>query len=180
MDMRRTDQAPSAAERCAIGGAIVLALAGLAAPFYARPGIGTALAALLLIAAAVIAGALFWTRRTSARADAIAAPTLAAPAARAPLEPAPEELRRQLETLRHTQGELLLAKQAAEAAMMAKGEFLATMSHEIRTPLNGVLPLLELVLSSSLQPDQRDYLSTAHASARELLRIVDAILDYSK
>jgi CheY-like chemotaxis protein/HPt (histidine-containing phosphotransfer) domain-containing protein/two-component sensor histidine kinase len=54
------------------------------------------------------------------------------------------------------------------------------MSHEIRTPLNGVLPLLELVLSSSLQPDQRDYLSTAHASARELLRIVDAILDYSK
>jgi CheY-like chemotaxis protein/HPt (histidine-containing phosphotransfer) domain-containing protein/two-component sensor histidine kinase len=64
--------------------------------------------------------------------------------------------------------------------MMAKGEFLATMSHEIRTPLNGVLPLLELVLASPLQPDQREYLSTAHASARELLRIVDSILDYSK
>jgi CheY-like chemotaxis protein/HPt (histidine-containing phosphotransfer) domain-containing protein/two-component sensor histidine kinase len=54
------------------------------------------------------------------------------------------------------------------------------MSHEIRTPLNGVLPLLELVLSTPLAPDQRDYLSTAYASARELLRIVDAILDYSK
>ncbi|HET7923728.1 MAG TPA: ATP-binding protein, partial [Rhodanobacteraceae bacterium] len=127
-----------------------------------------------------IVGAISWIRRRNARADAFAAPTLAVTAARAPLEPAPEELRRQLETLRHTQGELLLAKQAAEAAMMAKGEFLATMSHEIRTPLNGVLPLLELVLSSPLQPDQRDYLSTAHASARELLRIVDAILDYSK
>ncbi len=100
--------------------------------------------------------------------------------ASAPLELAPAELRRQLDTLRHTQGELLLAKQAAEAAMMAKGEFLATMSHEIRTPLNGVLPLLELVLATPLAPDQRDYLSTAYASARELLRIVDAILDYSK
>ena len=109
-----------------------------------------------------------------------AAPTLAAATANAPLELAPSELRKQLDTLRHTQGELLLAKQAAEAAMMAKGEFLATMSHEIRTPLNGVLPLLELVLATPLAPDQRDYLSTAHASARELLRIVDAILDYSK
>jgi signal transduction histidine kinase/CheY-like chemotaxis protein/HPt (histidine-containing phosphotransfer) domain-containing protein len=180
MDMRRNDQTLSAADCCAIGGAIVLAIAGLAAPFYARPGIDIWLAALLLIAAAAILVTLFWTRRRDAEANAIAAPTLAVTAARAPLEPAPEELRRQLETLRHTQGELLLAKQAAEAAMMAKGEFLATMSHEIRTPLNGVLPLLELVLSSSLQPDQRDYLSTAHGSARELLRIVDAILDYSK
>jgi signal transduction histidine kinase/CheY-like chemotaxis protein/HPt (histidine-containing phosphotransfer) domain-containing protein len=180
MDMRRSDRVLSAADRCAIAGAGALAIAGLAAPFYARPEIGAGLAVLLLVVALAIVAALFWTRRRTARADAIAAPTLAATAARAPLEPAPEELRRQLETLRHTQGELLLAKQAAEAAMMAKGEFLATMSHEIRTPLNGVLPLLELVLSSSLQPDQRDYLSTAHASARELLRIVDAILDYSK
>ncbi|HEX5122398.1 MAG TPA: ATP-binding protein [Rhodanobacteraceae bacterium] len=178
--MRRTDRGLSVAGRCAVAGASVLAIAGLAAPFYARPGIDLWIAVLLLVAAAAIVATLFLTRRRHAHADAVAAPTLAATAARAPLEPAPEELRRQLETLRHTQGELLLAKQAAEAAMMAKGEFLATMSHEIRTPLNGVLPLLELVLSSSLQPDQRDYLSTAHASARELLRIVDAILDYSK
>ena len=50
--MRRNDQTLSAADRCAIGGAIVLAIAGLAAPFYARPGIDIWLAALLLIAAA--------------------------------------------------------------------------------------------------------------------------------
>jgi signal transduction histidine kinase/CheY-like chemotaxis protein/HPt (histidine-containing phosphotransfer) domain-containing protein len=124
----------------------------------------------------ILAAMTFFARRLESRD---AAPTLAS-ATRAPLDPPPDELRRQLETLRHTQGELLLAKQAAEAAMMAKGEFLATMSHEIRTPLNGVLPLLELVLSSKLAPDQREYLSTAHASARELLRIVDSILDYSK
>ncbi|HJT98702.1 MAG TPA: ATP-binding protein, partial [Rhodanobacteraceae bacterium] len=90
------------------------------------------------------------------------------------------ELKRELERYKEVERQLTAAKQEAEAATMAKGEFLATMSHEIRTPLNGVLPLLELVLASPLQPDQRDYLSTAHASARELLRIVDAILDYSK
>ena len=72
------------------------------------------------------------------------------------------------------------AKQGAEAAMMSKSEFLATMSHEIRTPLNGIIPLLDILLSSKLAPDQKDYLQTAYKSARELLRIVDDILDYSK
>ena len=96
-------------------------------------------------------------------------------------EPASDgELRAELERHRALERELLRAKQEAEAATMAKGEFLATMSHEIRTPLNGVIPLLDLVLSTQLTPDQRDYLSTAYSSSRELLRIVDDILDYSK
>src|SRR5690348_10894664 len=118
MDMRRTDRGLSVADRCAVAGAIVLAITGLAAPLYARPGIDLWIAVPLLVAAAAIVATLFLTRRRDAHADAVAAPTLAVTAARAPLEPAPEELRRQLETLRHTQGELLLAKQAAEAAMM--------------------------------------------------------------
>ena len=159
-------------------GAGAVALAGIASPFYAKPELVPVVAVSLLSLAVIVAAMTFWARRIESVANP--APTLAATAASAPLELAPAELRRQLDTLRHTQGELLLAKQAAEAAMMAKGEFLATMSHEIRTPLNGVLPLLELVLSTPLAPDQRDYLSTAYASARELLRIVDAILDYSK
>ncbi|WP_296249813.1 ATP-binding protein [uncultured Stenotrophomonas sp.] len=78
------------------------------------------------------------------------------------------------------QDALLQAKQAAEAATLAKGEFLATMSHEIRTPLNGILPMLELVAQGPLSLDQRNMLDTATDSSRQLFRIVDDILDYSK
>jgi signal transduction histidine kinase/CheY-like chemotaxis protein/HPt (histidine-containing phosphotransfer) domain-containing protein len=94
--------------------------------------------------------------------------------------PVPTTLLRELESLRAMQNELVAAKQEAEAATMAKGEFLATMSHEIRTPLNGIVPLLDLLRSTPLRADQQDYLATAHQSALELLRIVDDILDYSK
>ena len=90
------------------------------------------------------------------------------------------ELQSELERLRNAERELIAAKQAAEAAMMAKGEFLATMSHEIRTPLNGIIPLLDLVMSTKLAPDQREYVSTAFSSAKQLLSIVDDILDFSK
>jgi signal transduction histidine kinase/CheY-like chemotaxis protein/HPt (histidine-containing phosphotransfer) domain-containing protein len=162
---------------CAWIGAGAIALAGIVSPFYAKAELVPVVAVSLLSLAVILAAMAVWSRRIERPGPT---PTLAATTASTSLELAPAELRRQLDTLRHTQGELLLAKQAAEAAMMAKGEFLATMSHEIRTPLNGVLPLLELVLSTPLAPDQRDYLSTAYASARELLRIVDAILDYSK
>jgi signal transduction histidine kinase/DNA-binding response OmpR family regulator len=90
------------------------------------------------------------------------------------------ELRSEIERHKALERELTAAKQAAEAATMAKGEFLATMSHEIRTPLNGIIPLLDILLTSPLGPDQRDYVQTAFGSARQLLRIVDDILDYSK
>ena len=162
---------------CALIGVGALAIAGIAAPFYVLGPLVPAVATILLSVAAMLALVVLKTRRAPSREPSFA-PVAAIP--KAPLELPSDELRRQLDTLRHTQAELLLAKQAAEAAMMAKGEFLATMSHEIRTPLNGVLPLLELVLSTPLAPDQRDYLATAYASSRELLRIVDAILDYSK
>jgi signal transduction histidine kinase/CheY-like chemotaxis protein/HPt (histidine-containing phosphotransfer) domain-containing protein len=90
------------------------------------------------------------------------------------------QLRTDLEQSRRLERELSEAKQVAEAATMAKGEFLATMSHEIRTPLNGIIPLLDILLSTRLGDDQRDYLNTALQSAHQLLRIVDDILDYSK
>jgi len=97
------------------------------------------------------------------------------------------ENRRMLDTLqqeleRHRRLELDLkdAKKQTESAMMAKGEFLATMSHEIRTPLNGILPVIDMLLASRLTVDQADLLRTAHGSSKQMLRIVDDILDYSK
>ncbi|TXI25902.1 MAG: response regulator, partial [Ottowia sp.] len=88
----------------------------------------------------------------------------------------------QQEINRHTQleSELTKAKQAAEAAVMAKGEFLATMSHEIRTPLNGIVPMLDLLMHSRMPPDQVELVRTAFTSSHQMLRIVDDILDYSK
>ncbi|HVF33764.1 MAG TPA: ATP-binding protein [Candidatus Saccharimonadia bacterium] len=90
------------------------------------------------------------------------------------------ELERELTRHQALERELVAAKQDAEAAMLAKGEFLATMSHEIRTPLNGIIPLLDIVLSGELEKQQREYVVTAYQSARQLLGIVDDILDYSK
>lgn len=91
-----------------------------------------------------------------------------------------DALQQELEIHRRLERELTEAKQAAESAMMAKGEFLATMSHEIRTPLNGIIPMLELLMGSRLPADQHDFLRTAYTSSRQMLRIVDDILDYSK
>ncbi len=90
------------------------------------------------------------------------------------------ELQRELD--RHTQLEAQLrhAKQAAESAVMAKGEFLATMSHEIRTPLNGIVPMLDLLMHAQLAPDHGELVRTAYTSSQQMLRIVDDILDYSK
>ena len=67
-----------------------------------------------------------------------------------------------------------------ELANHAKDAFLATMSHEIRTPLGGMLGMMELLELSKLSPEQRDRLTVAQSSGKNLLRIVNDILDWSK
>lgn len=72
------------------------------------------------------------------------------------------------------------ARQQAEAAMEARGRFLAVVSHELRTPLNGILGTLELLRESGLDEEQGELSALAHSSAESLHTIIDDVLDFSK
>lgn len=76
--------------------------------------------------------------------------------------------------------ELIKAKEEAMAASKAKTDFLANMSHEIRTPLNGIIGFTDLLMTSNLNKDQSEYMSTVNESANTLLHIVNEVLDFSK
>jgi len=81
---------------------------------------------------------------------------------------------------KRTEANLRQAKEAAEAANLAKSRFLANMSHEIRTPMNGVLGMAYVMQASTVDVAQRHSLATIVSSGEALLRILNDILDFSK
>jgi len=74
---------------------------------------------------------------------------------------------------------LTMARDAAEAASVAKSQCLATMSHEIRTPMNGVLGSLELLVRAELDAHSRRLVKTAIGSGRALMAVLNDALDYA-
>ena len=90
------------------------------------------------------------------------------------------ELHQTMEELEIRNAELDITRSKAIYASNAKSEFLANMSHEIRTPLSGIIGFTELLQETKLTNQQKDYSGTIQKSAKNLLEIINDILDLAK
>ncbi|AQK65808.1 histidine kinase3 [Zea mays] len=85
-----------------------------------------------------------------------------------------------LEKAEHDYRVMRELKGQAEAADIAKSQFLATVSHEIRTPMNGVLGMLQMLMDTELDTTQQDFVVTAQESGKVLINLINEVLDLAK
>lgn len=91
------------------------------------------------------------------------------------------ELSENLEkTVKERTWDLILAKEYAETANKSKSEFLSNMSHEIRTPMNGIMGFIEILSENETNQEKKEYLDILKISSKNLLNIINDILDLSK
>ena len=91
-----------------------------------------------------------------------------------------DEVQRRTESLRVANEALLTSNATAQAALAARGAFLATMSHEIRTPMNGVLGMAQLLEDSGLEGERLEWVRTLRRAGEALLMVLNDVLDLSK
>lgn len=83
-------------------------------------------------------------------------------------------------TIKERTRDLILAKEDAETANKSKSEFLSNMSHEIRTPMNGIMGFIDILSDNETNTEKKEYLSILKTSSKNLLNIINDILDLSK
>ncbi|QTA78264.1 Two component system response regulator/histidine kinase [Desulfonema limicola] len=91
-----------------------------------------------------------------------------------------KQLEHEIQERKQIEKALKKAKQEAEAASRSKSEFLANMSHEIRTPMNAIMGFTEVLISMITNRQQKQYLKAINTSGKNLLNLINDILDLSK
>jgi signal transduction histidine kinase/CheY-like chemotaxis protein len=165
--LRSSRQAPLAYEDMSQAARLILAACGI--------GLVVAVSLLLL---AVRASRRAFAQRSAAERMALEAQRLAAIVSDHDLDHAAV-----LEAKEAAWRALLGAKEAADAANRAKTEFLASMSHELRTPLNSIIGFSEILRDQrfgALNPRQARHVDNVLASGRDLLQLVNDVLDLAK